>query len=221
MNFAIASAQTWNITNAIGAHTVSAIFICGVFVFGLSGGLAGAQKNLDFFGAVVIAVVVGMSGGAFRDIFLGIAAKEIFDWRVVTAALAGGLIAFLAHVPLLRFHSSIQILDAVGLSLFSVIGADISLIHNAGPLASVILGLTTGIIGGIIRDVLLNEIPQVLKAGLYAIPSLLASSLVVIGFELKINSIFWYASAAVVCFVVRLAGIIFDINLPQAKNSNR
>jgi uncharacterized membrane protein YeiH len=58
VNFAIASAQTWNITNAIGAHTVSAIFICGVFVFGVSGGLAGAQKNLDFFGAVVIAVVV-------------------------------------------------------------------------------------------------------------------------------------------------------------------
>ena len=84
-----------------------------------------------------------------------------------------------------------------------------------------ILGLTTGIIGGIIRDVLLNEIPQVLKAGLYAIPSLLASGLVVIGFELKINSIFWYAAAAVACFVVRLAGIIFDINLPQAKNSNR
>jgi len=122
-----------------------------------------------------------------------------------------------AHRPLLRLHHPIQILDAVGLSLFSVIGADISLIHHSGLLAAALLGMATGVSGGVIRDVVLNEVPQVLQAGLYAIPSLMASGLVVLGFALKELSLAWYAMAAVTCLVVRLIGIYFDINLPQAK----
>ena len=213
----IGALSQYNIAAIIGGRSMITIFICGAFVFGLSGGLAGALKQLDFFGVVVLSGVVGLAGGSIRDIFLGIPAVAIFDWRVVAAVFLAGVLAFVAHRPLLRLHHPIQILDAVGLSLFSVIGADISLIHHSGLLAAALLGMATGVSGGVIRDVVLNEVPQVLQAGLYAIPSLMASGLVVLGFALKELSLTWYAMAAVTCLVVRLIGIYFDINLPQAK----
>jgi len=213
----IGALSQYNIAAIIGGRSMITIFICGAFVFGLSGGLAGALKQLDFFGVVVLSGVVGLAGGSIRDIFLGIPAVAIFDWRVVAAVVLAGVLAFVAHRPLLRLHHPIQILDAVGLSLFSVIGADISLIHHSGLLAAALLGMATGVSGGVIRDVVLNEVPQVLQAGLYAIPSLMASGLVVLGFALKELSLAWYAMAAVTCLVVRLIGIYFDINLPQAK----
>ncbi len=194
-----------------------AIFASGAFVFGLSGGLAGALKKLDLFGVIVLSGVVGMAGGAVRDVFLGLPAVAIFDWRVVGAVLLAGVVAFFAHRPLLALHYPIQVLDAVGLSLFSVIGTDVALINHAAPLAAALMGVATGVSGGAIRDVVLNEVPQVLRAGLYAVPSLLGSGFVVLGYELKTLSLAWYAAAAVVCLVVRLAGIFFDINLPQAK----
>ena len=218
MPFAIlGTLDHYNIASLIGGRSMITIFVCGAFVFGLSGGLAGAQKQLDFFGVVVLSGVVGLSGGAIRDIFLGIPAVAIFDWRVVSAVGLAGLVAFVAHRPLLARHHPIQVLDAIGLSLFSVIGADISLIHHAGPLAAALLGMATGVVGGAIRDIVVNEVPQVLRAGLYAVPSLAASGLVVAGYELKTLSLAWYAGAALVCLVARLAGIWFDLDLPKAK----
>jgi uncharacterized membrane protein YeiH len=214
----VAELARYNIASIIGDKPMITIFICGAFVFGLSGGLAGVIKGLDFFGIVVLSGVVGLAGGTVRDIFLGIPAVAIFDWRVVAAVLLAGIVAFLAHKPLLRLHYPIQILDAIGLSLFSVIGADISLMEHSGPLAATLLGMATGVCGGVIRDVLLNEIPQVLRAGLYALPSLMASGLVVLGFEVKELSLLWYAMASVVCLAVRLAGVFLDINLPKAKS---
>jgi uncharacterized membrane protein YeiH len=217
MDHVIAAVAGTSVTVTIGAHAEMVIFVCGVFVFGLSGGLAGALKHLDPFGVVVLAGVVGLAGGAIRDIFLGIPAAAIFDWRAVLAVVAAGVTAYVAHRPLLRLHYSIQVLDAVGLSLFSVIGADVSLNHHAGPLAAALLGLATGVGGGVVRDMILNEVPQVLRAGLYAVPSLMASGLVVLGYEINETSLAWYALAAGVCLVVRLVGIVFDINLPPAK----
>ena len=216
-NLLLSGVSPYHIDAIIGARSMVAIFSSGAFVFGLSGGLAGALKKLDLFGVIVLAGVVGMAGGAVRDIFLGLPAVAIFDWRVVTAVLFAGVIAFFAHRPLLSLHYPIQILDAIGLALFSVIGTDVALIHHAGLLAAALMGVATGVSGGVIRDVVLNEVPQVLRAGLYAVPSLMASGLVVWGYEIQALSLAWYAMAALVCLIVRLAGIFFDINLPQAK----
>jgi uncharacterized membrane protein YeiH len=213
----IGELANYNITAIIGGRLMMGIFVCGTFVFGLSGGLAGARKHLDVFGVIVLSGIVGLSGGVIRDVFLGIPAVAIFDWRVVASVFLAGIVAFLAHRPLLKLHHPIQILDAIGLSLFSVIGADVSLIHHSGLLPAALLGMATGVFGGAVRDIVVNEVPQVLRAGLYAIPSLMASGLVVLGFALKELSLAWYAMAATVCLVVRLAGIFFDVNLPHAK----
>ena len=205
------------VSSTLGAVWVTAFVIGGSFVFGLSGGLAGTLKRLDVFGVVVLAAVVGMAGGVLRDVMLGIPAVVVFDWRVVLAVVLAGVTAFVAHGPLLRWHHSIQILDALGLSLFSVIGTDIALHHHAGPIPAVLLGMVTGVGGGAIRDVVTNEVPAVLRGGLYAIPSLLGASAVALGYELHHISLAWYAAAAGICFVVRLAGILFKLNLPRPR----
>jgi uncharacterized membrane protein YeiH len=136
------------VTAIIGGRSMIAIFICGAFVFGVSGGLAGVLKRLDFFGVIVLAGVVGLAGGAVRDSFLGIPAVAIFDWRVVVAVGAAGLVSFVAHEPLLKLHYPIQILDAIGLSLFRVIGADISLRHHSGLLAAALLPSSAPCVAG-------------------------------------------------------------------------
>jgi uncharacterized membrane protein YeiH len=211
------AAATYNLSAVLGSHLTTSLFVSGVFVFGLSGGLAGARKNFDVFGVTVLAGIVGLAGGALRDTFLGIPAMAVFDWRMVLAVVAAGCVAFVAHGPLLRLHYPIQILDAIGLALFSVVGTDISLLNHATPLAAILLGMATGIGGGVVRDLVLNEVPQVLHSGLYAIPSLMGASLIAIGNELKLLSLWWCVMAGVVCLGVRLVGIIYDVNLPRAR----
>jgi uncharacterized membrane protein YeiH len=197
------------------------MLVAGCFVFGVSGGLAGVEKKLDYFGVTVLASIVGLAGGAIRDVCLGIPATTVLNWHYVAAVVSAGTLAFWAHRPLLRWHASMQILDAIGLSLFSVVGTDISLSHHAGPVPAVILGMATAIGGGVIRDIMLREIPWVFRSDLYAVPALAASTIVVVAHEIHHATIWWYIAAMVVCFVTRLIGIIFNVSLPRAKPSTR
>lgn len=216
MSAHIVSAVPFNVASALGGRSTLWIFILSAFAFGLSGGLAGVLKKLDFFGVIVLAGVVGLTGGALRDVFLGIPAMAIFDWRLLTAVVLAGCTAYVFHGPLLRLHYPIQVLDGIGLSLVSVIGTDISLVHHATPWGAALLGVATGIGGGVIRDVVLTEVPQVFHSGLYAVPSLVGSATVVVGYELKVLNLWWCAMAAAICLGLRLAGIFLDLNLPRA-----
>jgi len=191
--------------------------IIGVFIFGITGALAAVQKHLDFFGVIVLAIVVGLAGGTIRDVMLGIPAYIIFDWRIVVTVIASGVVGFLFHTPLLRWRHSIMYFDALGLALFCVLGTDISFHAHAGALASAILGMITGIGGGVVRDVLLNEVPRVLRRGLYAIPALIGSTITVLGYESHKASLGWYIMAGGICLIIRVVGIALDVNLPQAK----
>ena len=146
--------------------------LVGTFVFGLSGGMAGVRKQLDLFGAVVLAVVVGIAGGTIRDVLIGIPPQTFRDWRYLAVAAGAGLLTAVAHPEINRLQRPIDALDAAGLALFCVTGAATALAHRLGVVDAVILGAITGIGGGMLRDVLVGEIPTVLRGGLYAIPAL-------------------------------------------------
>jgi uncharacterized membrane protein YeiH len=203
--------------SSVGPRTLETMVIIGAFIFCITGALAAVQKSLDFFGVIVLSIVVGLSGGTIRDVMLGIPAYIIFDWRVVVAVVASGVVGFSFHTPLLRWRHSIMYLDALGLALFCVLGTDISYHAGAGALASAILGMITGIGGGVVRDVLLNEVPRVLRRGLCAIPALIGSTITVVGYEIHKASLWWYLMAGTLCLVVRVLGIALDVNLPSAK----
>ena len=205
--------------DALDGQMQTLIVVAGSFVFAVSGGLAGFKARLDLFGVLVLAAGVGLSGGALRDIMLGIPVTGIFDWRVVLSVILAGFFSFVAGTRLLRWQRSIGAFDAVGLSLFSVIGTVISLQHNAGPIPSSLLGMVTAVGGGAMRDIILNRVPAVLREGLYAVPALLGASVVVLGYELGIASIAWYGFSAGLCLAVRFMGMVFDVNLPRARHA--
>jgi uncharacterized membrane protein YeiH len=190
--------------------------LVGTFVFGLSGGMAGVRKQLDLFGAVVLAVVVGIAGGTIRDVLIGIPPQTFRDWRYLAVAGGAGLLTSLAHPAINRLERPIDALDAAGLALFCVTGAATALAHRLGVVDSVILGAITGIGGGMLRDILVGEIPTVLRGGLYAIPALAGAGIVVVAYHAGDHTLVFPVVGAAVCFVMRLAGLRYGIGLPAA-----
>jgi uncharacterized membrane protein YeiH len=190
--------------------------LAGTFVFGLSGGLAAVRARLDLFGVVVLAVVVGLAGGITRDLLIGIPPETFRDWRYLAVAGGAGLVTFLASATVRRYGRPIDILDAAGLSLFCVTGAATALQHRVGAPEAVILGAITGIGGGMLRDVLLREIPVVLREGLYAIPALLGAAIVVVAWEAGTRGLAFPIIGAAVCFTIRIVGLYRGINVPTA-----
>jgi uncharacterized membrane protein YeiH len=191
--------------------------LAGTFVFGLSGGLAGVEKRLDVFGVVVLAVVVGLAGGITRDLLIGIPPQTFRDWRYLAVAGGAGLVTFLAHSTLERQERPILVLDAAGLALFCVTGASTALDHHLGAVEAIVLGAITGVGGGALRDILVREIPVVLRTGLYAIPALLGATIVVAASRAGSHNLAFPIIGAAVCFLIRLAGIYFDLNVPTAR----
>ena len=190
--------------------------LAGTFVFGLSGGMAGVRKQLDLFGAVVLAVVVGIAGGTIRDVLIGIPPQTFRDWRYLAVAAGAGLLTALGHPAINRLQRPIDALDAAGLALFCVTGAATALAHRLGVVDSVILGAITGIGGGMLRDILVGEIPTVLRGGLYAIPALAGAGVVVVAYHAGYHTLTAPIVGAAVCFLMRMAGLRYGIGLPAA-----
>jgi uncharacterized membrane protein YeiH len=190
--------------------------LVGTFVFGLSGGLAAVRARLDLLGVVVLAAVVGLAGGVIRDLLIGTPPATVRDWRYLAAAGAAGLVCFFVGSALERFEGSIMVFDAVGLSLFAVTGATKALQFGVGPVQAILLGTITGVGGGMLRDVLLGEVPTVLREGLYAVPALLGAGVLVIAQHAGSTSPLFPVLGALVCVVVRVVGLRYGITLPTA-----
>ena len=146
--------------------------LLGTFTFALNGALTAVRaERLDIFGVITLGMFTGLGGGTIRDVFLDALPPTTFvDWRYLALAAGGGLIAFALSRRLDRLAMLITVLDAVGLSVFAVLGAYKALDMGFGVVQAVIVGTITAVGGGTIRDVLIRRIPTVLRSELYAIP---------------------------------------------------
>ena len=199
---------------------VLALNLAGTFIFGLSGGLAGVRARLDLFGIVVLAAVVGLAGGVTRDLLIGTPPATFRDWRYLAATGAAGLVCFFARPALERIQRGVLVFDAVGLGLFSVTGATKALDFGVGAVPAILLGAITGIGGGMLRDVLLREVPTVLRHDLYAIPALLGAGVVVVAQVNGSSNPAFPVLGAVVCVGVRLVGLRYGVNVPIAPSES-
>jgi uncharacterized membrane protein YeiH len=195
---------------------ILALNLAGTFIFGLSGGLAAVRAKLDLFGVVVLAAVVALAGGITRDLLIGTPPATFRDSRYLAAAAAAGLVCYFAKPALERIHRGVLVFDAVGLGLFCVTGATKSLDFGLGPAQAILLGAITGIGGGIMRDVLLRDVPTVLRHELYAVPALLGAGILVAAQEAGSANPVFPVLAAGVCVAVRLAGLRYGVNVPIA-----
>jgi uncharacterized membrane protein YeiH len=192
--------------------------LLGTFVFGLSGGLAAARARLDAFGVMVLAGVVGLAGGIIRDVLIGTPPATFRDWRYLVAVGAAAAVCFFAGQAVARVERSVLIFDAMGLAVFCVTGADKALIYGLGPVQAAILGAITGIGGGMVRDMLLREIPTVLRHELYAIPALAGAGMVAVAHQAGSTSALFAILGAGVCFALRLIGLRYGINAPSPRD---
>ncbi|GAA4404372.1 trimeric intracellular cation channel family protein [Tsukamurella soli] len=153
----------------------------GIAVFAASGALIGVRKRLDAFGVWTVAALTAVGGGVARDVLLGIDPPASFQhWQNLTVASATAFLVFLFHPQFSVLRMSVVVLDALGMGLFASTGALTALHHGASPLASALIGITTAAGGGILRDILVNEVPLLLQStDLYAIPALTGAAVTV------------------------------------------
>ena len=195
-------------------HTLD---LAGTFVFALAGATAGARRGLDVFGVAVLSFATACSGGILRDLLIGATPPAaLSDWRYVAASLLAGILAFRWHSLIERMHSPVRLFDAAGLALFAVTGAHKALAHGLHPAMAALLGMLTGIGGGIARDVLLAQVPVVLRSELYAIAALAGAAVVAIGGELGLAPVASSIGGASLCFALRMIAIQRGWQLPKA-----
>lgn len=195
--------------------------LAGTFVFALNGALTALRaERLDIVGVLVLGMFTAIGGGIVRDVLLGSLPPATFsDWRYLLVAASGALLAFLFGDRLDPASFSINVLDAMGLSLFAVTGALKALDLGMSPLPAILLGAITGVGGGTLRDVILGRVPSVLSSGLYAIPALVGAAAVVTAHELGVQALTGALLAAALCFVIRVIGFRYDVNAPAPRGA--
>jgi uncharacterized membrane protein YeiH len=192
--------------------------LLGTFVFALSGAAAGVKHRLDLFGVLVLSYAAGNAGGITRDLLIGaVPPAAISDWRYLGVSLLAGIVTFWRPSIIDRLRSPVLLFDAAGLGLFAVAGTQKALAFGLTPVMAALLGMLTGIGGGMTRDVLLAEIPTVLRADLYAVAALAGAAVVVIGAALRLPSTTAVTIAgAILCFGLRFIAIRRGWHLPVA-----
>jgi uncharacterized membrane protein YeiH len=197
---------------------VLALDLAGTAVFAVSGGAIGVKHRLDVFGVCILAFVAGNAGGMIRDILIGaLPPAALSGWRYVAVSLVSGLVIFFWHPRLSRLRTPILLFDGAGLGLFAVSGTQKALAFGLDPFVAALLGMLTGIGGGMLRDVLVREIPTVLREDLYAVAALAGASVVIAGHMLQLPPTVTTVPGAALCFGIRLIAIWRGWSLPAPK----
>lgn len=197
-------------------HTIDVI---GIFVFAISGALLAVRKNFDIFGIAVLAEVTALGGGLFRDLMIGAVPPAAFtDLAYFVTPLFAALLVFFLHPQVERIQVGVNVFDAAGLGLFCVAGTTKAYDYGLNLTSSAALGLATAVGGGVLRDILANEVPSLLRwdRDLYAVPAIVGATMVVLCIHYDLLSPFTIGLAAVTAFVLRLLAMRFHWRAPRA-----
>ena len=192
--------------------------LLGAAVFALSGALEARRKRMDIFGVATVALVTPLGGGTLRDLLLH--EKSVFwiaDPLPVVVATAVAVLTFFANRPLAPLSRRVLLMaDAAGLALFTVLGVQEALAYGASSIVAVMMGMISGVVGGILRDILCNTIPLILRREVYATASLAGGALF-LGLGQTPLPLSWRMTLAILTvFTLRVAALRFHLSLPHA-----
>lgn len=191
--------------------------LAGTFVFAISGAMAGVRHRADLFGVLVLSFAAANTGGITRDLLIGaVPPGAIDDWHYLAVSLVAGILTFYFPSRVKRQWNPVLLFDAAGLALFAVTGASKALAHGLNPVMATLLGMLTGIGGGMARDILLAQIPTVLRADLYAVAALAGAAVVVIADRLQLPAGAAAIAGAGLCFGLRVLAMKHGWQLPTA-----
>jgi uncharacterized membrane protein YeiH len=196
-----------------------ALDVAGIFVFAISGALAAVRRNYDVFGMAVLAEVTALGGGLFRDLVIGAVPPAAFtDLGYFSTPLVATALVFFLHPQVERINATVNVFDAAGLGLFCVAGTVKAYDYGLGLVASAALGLATAAGGGVLRDLLANEVPSLLRwdRDLYAVPAMVGASAVALLIRWDALNGVTSGFAALIAFVLRLLALRFHWRAPRA-----
>jgi len=201
-------------------NVISVIDYVGTFAFAISGIRLASAKKFDWFGAYVVGLVTAIGGGTLRDVLL----NETPFWMsqpsylIVTAAALLSVILFGKY--LIRLSNTFFIFDAVGLGLFVVVGIEKSLDAGFSFWVAIMMGMITGSVGGVIRDILINEVPLIFRKDIYALACVVGGVIFYICSLLKFDNSITQVVSAVSVILTRLIAVKYHISLPVLKGQN-
>ena len=197
------------------------IYLVAIVAEAMSGAIMGMRRGMDLFGICVVGTVTALGGGSIRDILLGhyplgwVANPKYLIFTIVAAALLPLIIRHLHYLRLVFLA-----VDGLGLIAFTIIGYDVAIASGTTPVIAVMAGMITGVFGGLLRDVLCNEIPLVLQRELYASVSLATGALYMGLNYLNISAEIATTIALLSGFSLRLLAVWFHWKLPSFKVDN-
>jgi uncharacterized membrane protein YeiH len=206
-----------NVMKSTSDAVLYAVDLAGTFVFAVEGASAAAHGNLDVLGMMVLAFSTAVGGGIFRDLLIGaVPPQPLRDWRYGVTAFAGAAVVFFLDDFVRQLPPNVVVvLDAGGLALFAVSGAGKALAYKIHPFIAILMGTITGVGGGTVRDVLLAQVPVVLRSDVYATAAMAGSAVMVLGLRLRMSSSAMAAAGGLVCFTLRLVAVWRYWNLPK------
>ncbi|MFJ8311183.1 MULTISPECIES: trimeric intracellular cation channel family protein [unclassified Streptomyces] len=193
--------------------------LVGIFVFAISGALLAVRKNFDVFGIAVLAEVTALGGGLFRDLIIGAVPPAAFsDLGYFVCPLLAAVVVFFLHPEVERTQTAVNVFDAAGLGLFCVTGTTKAYDYGLGLTSSAVLGLATAVGGGVLRDVLANEVPSLLRwdRDLYAVPAIVGATMVVLFIRFDVLNAGTSGVAVVTAFLLRIAALRYHWRAPRA-----
>ncbi|MCC3651561.1 MULTISPECIES: trimeric intracellular cation channel family protein [Streptomyces] len=207
------------LTDLFTPSVLQALDIAGIFVFAISGALLAVRKNFDVFGIAVLAMATATGGGLIRDLIIGAVPPAAFTdlGYLVTPLLATVLVVFL-HPQVERINRAVAVFDAAGLGLFCVVGTTKAYEYGLGLPFAAVLGVVTAAGGGVVRDVLANEVPSLLRwdREIYAVPAIVGASLAALLIHFGALNPVSSALSALAAFLLRLCAIRFGWRAPRA-----
>jgi uncharacterized membrane protein YeiH len=209
----------WRWDALTGSELLYALDLFGTLVFAITGAFRAVKHQLDILGVLVLAVFTGVGGGILRDVTLGSLPPAVFTNEVyLFLCLAGGLAVFFIAPHIARWWTAVKVFDAVGLGVFAALGALKGYEYGLGPLGVILMGSMTAVGGGVIRDILVSEIPAVLSSDFYATAAVLGALALwvckILGWDNGLSLLV----GAVVTIGLRLLAVKFSFNLPRVRH---
>lgn len=188
----------------------------GIVAFAVAGAAAAVRTHLDLFGVVVAATVTAIGGGIIRDILLGLEPPVgLATWWYLVACIATAVLIFSFYPRLPEMRLPLQTADAIGLALFAVTGATKAVEHGVPFYVAGVIGMLNGVGGGVIREMLMGQVPSIMREELYAIPALAGSLILALGHLYHVlPDQAMTLVAMLIIFAMRMAALLFKWNLP-------
>ncbi|MCX3062693.1 trimeric intracellular cation channel family protein [Streptomyces beihaiensis] len=193
--------------------------LAGIFVFAISGALLAVRKNFDVFGMAVLAEITALGGGTFRDLVIGAIPPAAFtDLGYFLTPLAATALVFFLHPQVERIQSAVNVFDAAGLGLFCVAGTTKAYDYGLGLTMSMVMGLATAVGGGVLRDIVANEVPSLVRwdRDLYAVPAVVGAGIVALCIHYEALTGVTTGLAILTAFVLRLLAMRYHWRAPRA-----